>query len=275
MGQRSQLNQADVVRVMRHLADVAALKGDPPAQRQLLVDGLNALLRTDSGFFYVADEWRPGRRPHFTGYTLTSRHDPLFVKYTSEFGIRFPLQDDPYCFQSLTDRRPLQAWTSRDVMPDREAEHRHANFMDLKRSGRLRDGVVSFFRTGPDGDRIIGVGMHRFGRAPNLTRREVAMATFVVREVRDLVARGHLVLSPVPPPELPPRLRQVLDRLLAGSTPKRIAHDLDLSLWTVREHIQRLYKFFGVSGREGLTARFVSSADRRATAPAAAQTLHV
>ena len=274
MGQRSQLKEADIVHVMRHLADVAALKGDPPAQRQLLVDGLNALLGTDSGFFYVADEWRPGRCPHFTACTLTSQHDPLFVKYTSEFGIRFPLQDDPYCFQSLTDRRALQAWTSRDVMPDRAAEHRHANFMDLKRSGRLRDGVVSFFRTGPDGDRIIGVGMHRFGGAPNLTRREVALAAFAVREVRDLVARGHLVLAPAPPPELPPRLRQVLDRLLAGSTPKRIAHDLDLSLWTVREHIQRLYKFFGVSGREALTARFVASADGRGAAAAAASTLH-
>ena len=274
MGQRSQLKEADIIHVMRHLADVAALKGDPPAQRQLLIDGLNALLGTDSGFFYVADEWRSGRRPHFTGYTLTSQHDPLFVKYTSEFGVRFPLQDDPYCFQSLTDRRELQAWTSRDVMPDREAEHRHANFMDLKRSGRLRDGVVSFFRTGPDGDRIIGVGMHRFGHAPNLTRREVALAAFAVKEVRDLVARGHLVLAPVPPPELPPRLRQVLDRLLAGSTPKRIAHDLDLSLWTVREHIQRLYKFFGVSGREGLTARFVASADGRGAAPLVSSTSH-
>ena len=274
MGQRSQLNEADVVRVMRHLADVAALKGDPPAQRQLLVDGLNALLGTDSGFFYVADEWRPGRRPHFTGYTLTTRHDPLFVKYTSEFGVRFPLEDDPYCFQSLADRRDLQAWTSRDVMPDRAAEHRHANFMDLKQSGRLRDGVVSFFRTGPDGDRIIGVGMHRFGDARDLTRREVALAMFAISEVRDLVARGHLVLAPVPPAELPPRLRQILDRLLAGSTPKRIAHELDLSLWTVREHIQRLYKFFGVSGREGLTARFVASADGRTPAPAATPTMH-
>src|SRR5688572_30916508 len=72
MGKRGELNQADVLRVMRHLADVAALKGNPPAQRQLLVDGLNALLGTDAGFFYVADEWRPGRRPHFSSYTLST-----------------------------------------------------------------------------------------------------------------------------------------------------------------------------------------------------------
>src|SRR5688572_30366896 len=129
MGKRGELIQADVLRVMRHLADVAAMKGNPPAQRQLLVDGLNALIGTDAGFFYVADEWRPGRRPHFSGYTLSTDHDPLFVKYTSEFGIKFPLDDDPYCFQSIRDRADVQTWTSRDVMPDREAEHRHANFM--------------------------------------------------------------------------------------------------------------------------------------------------
>jgi DNA-binding CsgD family transcriptional regulator len=257
MGKRGGLNQTDILRVMRHLADVAALKGNPPAQRQVLVDGLNALIGTDAGFFYVADEWRPGRRPHFSSYTLSTDHDPLFVKYTSEFGIKFPLEDDPYCFQSLPDRRTNQTWTSRDVMPDRDAERRHANFMDLKRSGRVRDGVVSFFRTGVDQDRIIGFGMHRFGKTSNLRGRDVALASFASREIRSLVERGHLALTSAAPPDLPPRLRQILDRLLAGGTPKRIAHDMGLSLWTVREHIQRLYRFFGVNGREALTARFV------------------
>lgn len=261
MGQRSHLKEADVLRVMRHLADVAALKGDAMAQRQLLIDGLNSVVGTDAGFFYVADEWRRGRRPHFSSYTLSTQHDPLFVKYTSEFGVKFPLDDDPYCYQSITDRRPHQTWTSRDVMPDAAAEHRHANFMDLKAAGRLQDGVVSFYRTGPDADRIVGFGLHRFGRSRDLSAREVAMAALAVREVERLVARGHLVLAPAPPPELSPRLRQILDRLLAGRTPKRIARELNLSVWTVREHVQRLYKFYGVASREELTARFVTAVD--------------
>jgi len=71
------------------------------------------------------------------------------------------------------------------------------------------------------------------------------------------VARGRLVLRPVETPDWPPRLRQVLDRLLVGQTPKRIARELGLSLWTVPDHVQRLYHHFGVSGRDELMARFV------------------
>jgi DNA-binding NarL/FixJ family response regulator len=57
--------------------------------------------------------------------------------------------------------------------------------------------------------------------------------------------------------ELPPRLKQVLDRLLVGHPPKRIARELRLSVWTVREHVQRLYKRFDVNCREELMAKFV------------------
>jgi DNA-binding CsgD family transcriptional regulator len=50
---------------------------------------------------------------------------------------------------------------------------------------------------------------------------------------------------------------QVLDRFLSGKAPKRIARELRLSPWTVREHDQRLYKHYAVSSREELMARFV------------------
>ncbi len=258
MASGNQLRQADIVRVMRHMADMAALKNDALAQRQVLIDGLNALLGTDAGFFYVADAWRPGCRPHFTSYTLSTQRDPVFLRYTSEFGVKFPLDEDPYCFQSIRDPRRVQAWTIRDVLPDRAAQRRHANFIDLKNTGRFCDGIVSFFRTGPDPDRVVGFGLHRFGGSRNLSARDVALATFAVSEIEHLVTRGHLALVPTSAPDLPPRLRQVLDRLLAGSNPKRIARELDLSVWTVREHIQRLYKHFDVNGRDELTARFIA-----------------
>jgi DNA-binding CsgD family transcriptional regulator len=258
MGKRTTPGAAEVLRVMRHLADVSALKADPPAQRQLLIDGLNEIVETDSSFFYVADEWRPDMRPHFVHHTLSSQADSTFMRYTAEFGLKFPLDDDPYCYHSIRAAAEQQAWTYRDVMPGRGAERRHFNFMELKSTGRLADGIVSFYRTGPGADRIVGVGMHCFGSASRLRPAQVAMVNLAVGEIRRLVERGHVALPPVEAgAALPPRLQQVLDRMLGGRAPSRIARELGLSVWTVREHVQRLYRHFGVSSREELMAKFV------------------
>ena len=46
--------------------------------------------------------------------------------------------------------------------------------------------------------------------------------------------------------------------MLRGEGAKQIARELGLSVWTVREHIQRLYRHFGVRSRDELMSRFVS-----------------
>lgn len=258
MPRSTQPTQAQILAVMRHLADVASLKENPPAQRQLLVDGLNKLLDTDGGFFYVADDWRPDARPHFIHHTLCTENDQSFLRYTAEFGVKYPLEHDPYCYHSIRDPATVQAWTFDDVTADGDPASRD-NFMDLAATVRLRDGVVSFYRTGPSLDRVVGFGLHRFGRATPLSAREVNLAQIAVNEIRRLVERGHLILPAAAgdvPAALSPRLQQVLDRLLAGDTPKTIARELGLSIWTVREHIRRLYTHFNVCGREALMARF-------------------
>lgn len=252
-------SQAQILALMRHLADVAALKQNPAAQRQLLVDGLNDLIGTECGFFYVADGWREGANPHFTHMTLTSQTNDTFLRYTAEFGIKFPLENDPYCDHSIRDPSPVGAWTFDDVTARKGPKH-YPHFLDLRGTVGHRDGVVTYYRTGRAMNRIVGVGLHRFGKSRPMRRREVALAQLAVEEVRRLVERGHLTLPPLDPDasaELSPRLRQILDRLLVGQSPKAIAFELGLSVWTVREHIQRLYAHFGVRGREELMARFV------------------
>ncbi len=100
--------------------------------------------------------------------------------------------------------------------------------------------------------------MHQFGSAKKLTARQRVIVTFAMHEIDRLILRGHLPLPPVQPPDLSPRLRQILDRLLSGQIPKRIARELGLSVWTVREHMERIYRHFGVTGREELMAKFIS-----------------
>src|SRR4051812_29219856 len=262
MTKRTKLSLGDIVVLMRHFVEVAALKGNPPAQRQLLIDGLNQIIGTNQSFFYVADGWGPQNAPRFTHQTITRDHDAVFLRYLTEFGVKFPLEFDPFCAVSIHDRTALRSWTFDDVLPDAATCRRFEPFVDVRRDGRVSDGVVSLFRHGPRGERVVGVGMHQFGSASKIDQRQRAMVEFAVAEIRRLVELGHLALPPQIPQSLPPRLLQVLDRLLAGKTPKQIARELRLSLWTVREHMQRLYSRYKVSGRDELMSKFVLPANK-------------
>jgi DNA-binding CsgD family transcriptional regulator len=67
---------------------------------------------------------------------------------------------------------------------------------------------------------------------------------------------GHPLL-PAPLPTLSPRMKQTLQRLLAGDSEKQIAARLGLSRHTVHVYVKALYKGFAVSSRGELLARFV------------------
>ena len=56
---------------------------------------------------------------------------------------------------------------------------------------------------------------------------------------------------------LSPRMRQTLERLLAGDSEKEIAARLGLSPHTVHVYVKTLYRRFGVCSRGELFARFI------------------
>jgi DNA-binding CsgD family transcriptional regulator len=57
---------------------------------------------------------------------------------------------------------------------------------------------------------------------------------------------------------LSPRLRQVLDGLLAGDSEKQVAARMGISQHTVHDHVKRLYRTLDVNGRGELLAPFVN-----------------
>jgi DNA-binding CsgD family transcriptional regulator len=66
---------------------------------------------------------------------------------------------------------------------------------------------------------------------------------------------------------LPPRQREVTKLILAGHTAKSIAFELGLSVYTVREHLETVYRKFDVGGRDELMARFISQSHPGAEDP--------
>jgi DNA-binding NarL/FixJ family response regulator len=62
--------------------------------------------------------------------------------------------------------------------------------------------------------------------------------------------------------DLPPRVLQTLEGLLAGQSEKEVAHELGVSPHTVHVYVKSLHKHFGVSSRGELLARFVDDATK-------------
>jgi DNA-binding NarL/FixJ family response regulator len=58
-------------------------------------------------------------------------------------------------------------------------------------------------------------------------------------------------------PKLAPRLRQVLDLLLAGDAEKQIAGKLGLSPHTIHDYVKMVYRRFNVCSRGELLAKWV------------------
>ena len=73
----NQPTHTPVLKIMRLLADVAALKSYPPAQRQMLVEGLSSMVSTNEAFPYVSDGCSEDGSPTFNVRTSTADQDPL------------------------------------------------------------------------------------------------------------------------------------------------------------------------------------------------------
>lgn len=66
------------------------------------------------------------------------------------------------------------------------------------------------------------------------------------------------------PLDLPPRPRQVLRCLLEGDSNKQVARRLGISQDTVKEHVNRIFRHFGVQSRQELLARWIQRSEPEA-----------
>lgn len=120
------------------------------------------------------------------------------------------------------------------------------------------DSILYCYRSVP-GDPIVASGVILARRVG--VRDFSARAKAAVREAHALV--GPLLGGPLArfgepsPAGLPPRVRQVLRRLLEGDADKQVARRLGLSPHTVNQYVKLVYRHFGVASRPELLARWV------------------
>lgn len=87
--------------------------------------------------------------------------------------------------------------------------------------------------------------------------REEAIVRLIHAEIASLVGGPLASFEEPQPTQLPPRVRQVLRCLLEGDGDKQIAQRLQLSNHTVNQYTKQIFRFFCVSGRTELLARWI------------------
>lgn len=173
---------------------------------------------------------------------------------------------DPSVPALLRREKPVVASRREDGMEG--AWYRSEQFNEMAPPPEFAESVYGIL-TLPDGRRV-KLTFHRDWRRPPFTERDVRLLHVFNQNLASLyLATASAPSAPAPrdrPPgpdgriaSLPPRLRPVLRRLLAGDAEKQAAAKLGLSPHTVHEYTKVLYRTFGVNSRGELLAKFVAN----------------
>ena len=263
----------DARAVLRLTHEVRDLRLDPDAAHARLIDGLAALVDAGDGVLYAVRGYRRGGAAAFVRVVGCAGGEPIYRRYMAELTARVQGVDnvlsDPFADRTVDRPAPRQTAGLWDLLagdrgdnPDRSLRHYPAT-ADVLHASHFRDGLASFCRGTLPGsvsladagnDLPLGVALHRFGGARRYSARDRAVLAFALEEVARLMETGALPPVVGTHPPLPPRLAEVLRRVLAGEAPKEMARAMKLSIHTVREHLERLYKHHGVQGRAELVA---------------------
>jgi len=245
----------DVRDLMRLLGDVRACSSSQE-QGKALADGLAMLVGADVAWY--VELVKNGRAWTPINFGTGSNVDGPLLGYLQQWGSEYPVDFDMLAASILVDERPSFAKHYQDISRQ-FAIHEYSECRDFIRTLRITDMVNPIFSLRPG--HMFSFNIQRIGKQRLLGEREVSLIALAASEMRWMAETGRLKASifngGARRPDLPPRLQHVLTHLLDGSSPKKIAEVLGISVWTVRDHIARLYDHFGVHTREELSAKFI------------------
>jgi DNA-binding CsgD family transcriptional regulator len=257
----------DVGAMLRIAGEVAELAADVQLRRAHILDGLLALV---GGCSAVCSEIDP-RHAHGSGWAvpnsitcaggLSASQHALIDRYVTG---HIAAALDPCIPLLLREEKPVATVRRGDVVDD-SSWFRSAHFNEVRRPLGFGESLYAKF-TAPDGA-CLKLSVHReTGDRPFTTRHAQLLHIFNENLASLYIVAPHdeAPSNGSPRPEnsmaaLPPRLRPVLRRLLAGDAEKQAAATLGLSPHTVHQYTKTLYRAFGVNSRGELLAKFVVS----------------
>lgn len=166
-----------------------------------------------------------------------------------------PVRRTPEFTTLLKASAPSVTRSRRQIWDDASWYRSHA-FNERHKLAGIDDYIISICRI-PGTRRSSSIWMHRAtGDAP-FGRREWYLLDLAHRELaRHIGGPIASTLQPTPA-TLTRRQNEALEMLLAGMTEKQAAASMGISVPTVHEYVQAIYKHFGVHSRGELAAHFI------------------
>jgi DNA-binding CsgD family transcriptional regulator len=257
----------EVAALLRIAGEVGELAPDLHLRRAHILAGLLNLI---GGCSAVCSEMNP-RDASGSGWALPDRvtcagalsadQQSLVSRYVT--GNLAAL--DPCVPPLLRQDEPVLTVRRTDVV-DSATWRRSDHFNEVRRPLGFGESVYAKLVT-PDGRRL-KLSFHRAsGDRPFTSHHAQLVQVFNANLAAAYVVAPRSVEATTDRPEtqedpidaLPPRLRPVLRRLLAGDAEKQAASALGLSPHTVHEYTKSLYRSFGVNSRGELLSKFVAN----------------
>ncbi|MDF1737760.1 MAG: LuxR C-terminal-related transcriptional regulator [Verrucomicrobiales bacterium] len=245
--------ESDARNIISLLGRVALMESSRNDRRTALLNGLSKLVGADAWLWFTAAHTIAGDPPAHAvvlksgfsdeqmGYLIEASECPDMTKLTAPFfedfektkgqTTRLRQQIDPLNF--FDESAVYDLWKKANIGP-----------------------VILSARPTSDGQ-VSMIGLYRNFDRPLFNEQDSRIAHIVLSEIPSL----HEAISPAElngeVTGLSPRLRQVLNLLLQGSSRKEIAAALSLSIHTVGDYVAELYRRFDVHSQTELVRRFL------------------
>ncbi len=247
MAESDRLRLRDVRAVFRLVSDIHEMGEDPQRWRPRVVVGLRRLLKAD---IVVSSE------VHFR------RTDKPGVMRVVDIGwFSDPDGGVSRIHTERDDERPETFWLSGAAEITNASSKNDSTPRDLlvpikpvEKFHPGRNFILSQYPL-PHAAAVDQLGLHRMWGSETFTPAQQKLARLFHVELGRLWRRDVIRRARKPGTDLPPRLAQTLDELLAGSSEKEIATRLGLSPHTIHNYVKALHQRFGVSSRGELLAR--------------------
>jgi DNA-binding CsgD family transcriptional regulator len=242
------LRLKDVRAIFRLVNDVREVGADPQKWRPLMIRRLGKVLRAG---IVVSSE------VHFRKNGQTGTMRVIDIGWVNEA--------DGTLRQIHTERddeRPEAFWLTAGHEPPSEDQEGEAGsdldeLVPVKPAREIYGGTTFILSQValPHAGAVDQLGLHREWGDEPFTNAEHRLVRLFHVELARLWRRDVLRQAKEPTTDLPPRLAQTLDELLAGSSEKQIAMKLELSRHTIHNYVKALHQRFGVNSRGELLAK--------------------
>ncbi|QQE10719.1 response regulator transcription factor [Planctomycetota bacterium] len=246
------LHHQDVRAIVRLLGTLSTMAGSVNDKKRALMDGLCDLIDADYWIWNVMS-FEIDETPH--AYScLHNMPEDIFTAFVAG---NYELPNSELNQQIALNTATGIHWTrKRTHLVPHEVFSASELCTKYLAQTNIGDSLISAYPVDTDPAIISGGSVHRLNTKPRFTDRDCLIYHVLTSEI-DWLHRLELPNTEDPHhAQLAPRLQTVFALLMDGLTPKRIAHNLNLTENTVRTYIRQIYKHYDVSGRIELTKRF-------------------